>query len=129
MSDADLLQESRALASLDRFIKQNMSDLIAIAYWGDGRCGFIAERIANAVLGPEPETPPPARSRAISARVRRVVMERDRYRCVACGSFEDLRIDHVHPWSLGGSNDAVNLQTLCHPCNQAKGARVEGVLS
>lgn len=32
-----------------------------------------------------------------------------------------LEVDHVVPISKGGTNDLDNLQTLCEPCNQAKG--------
>ena len=125
-SDDESVQERRALRALDRFIKAHSADLAAIAHWGDGRGGWLGRYIAEAVLGPEPPRRPPGRSRVIPAGVRRRVMERDRYRCVRCESHEALRIDHVHPWARGGSNDESNLQTLCHPCNQAKGARIEG---
>lgn len=36
-----------------------------------------------------------------------------------------LTVDHIYPWSLGGSStDMDNLQTACRPCNQSKGAKV-----
>ena len=34
----------------------------------------------------------------------------------------DIQYDHVIPLVLGGANTAENLQILCAPCNQAKGA-------
>ncbi|HEU5223462.1 MAG TPA: HNH endonuclease [Candidatus Lumbricidophila sp.] len=54
----------------------------------------------------------------------RSVFERDQFKCQSCGSDAQLSIDHVHPVSRGGSDDAENLQTLCLPCNLRKGARV-----
>lgn len=61
---------------------------------------------------------------AIPASIRRFVFERDGYACLKCGATEDLTLDHVHPWSLGGPDTAENLQTLCRSCNSSKGARI-----
>jgi 5-methylcytosine-specific restriction endonuclease McrA len=44
--------------------------------------------------------------------------------CVACGSAEDLSVDHVIPLSLGGSNAIENIQPLYESCNALKGATV-----
>lgn len=69
---------------------------------------------------------PDERFRAhIPQAVRRVVYGRDGWRCRKCGTDADLSLDHVFPWSLGGSDDESNLQTLCLPCNVRKGARQE----
>lgn len=40
--------------------------------------------------------------------------------CVACGSGRG--IDHVVAMSDGGANEPANLQTMCGPCNGAKGS-------
>jgi hypothetical protein len=45
------------------------------------------------------------------------VFRRDRFRCVICGREGRLEVDHVIPWSAGGSDDMDNLRTLCHWCN------------
>ena len=66
------------------------------------------------------------RKRALSAAVRRQVLERDAYRCQwpACGSWVDLTVDHIIPEVEGGTDDLGNLQTLCRPHNSEKGMRV-----
>ena len=61
---------------------------------------------------------------AISPEIRDHVFHRDGHACRACGTTEDLTLDHVHPWSVGGPDTADNLQVLCRPCNSSKGDRV-----
>jgi 5-methylcytosine-specific restriction endonuclease McrA len=66
------------------------------------------------------------RSRHIAASVRVSVLHRDGYKCVFCGRSAkqvQLEVDHIVPFSKGGSNDLSNLQTLCFDCNRGKGAR------
>ena len=52
--------------------------------------------------------------------VRDYIFNRDKYRCVGCGSSRNLTIDHIIPLAKGGSGDISNLQTLCWDCNQRK---------
>lgn len=56
---------------------------------------------------------------------RREVLERDEYRCKACGVSRNsgaiLHIDHIRPVSKGGSNELANLRVLCRDCNVGKG--------
>jgi len=59
----------------------------------------------------------------IPVEVRLAIHERDGWACLHCGATTDLTLDHIVPWSLGGSDDPDNLQTLCQPCNSRKGAR------
>ncbi len=66
-------------------------------------------------------------SRYITASVRVDVLSRDGYKCVFCGRNSQetsLEIDHIFPFSQGGSNKPDNLQTLCIDCNRGKGARL-----
>lgn len=44
-------------------------------------------------------------------------------RCVVCGSFSNLSVDHVKPLSKGGTNEASNLQIMCRKCNSRKNAK------
>jgi 5-methylcytosine-specific restriction enzyme A len=66
----------------------------------------------------------PSRYIPLSTRVN--VLSRDGYKCVFCGRNSKevtLEIDHIIPFSGGGSNKSDNLQTLCFDCNRGKGAR------
>ncbi|MGW5408975.1 HNH endonuclease [Streptomyces spiralis] len=58
--------------------------------------------------------------RPIPAEVRAFVFDRDGHRCQQCGATQDLELDHVHPWSLGGPDTPDNLQVLCRTCNGRK---------
>lgn len=70
------------------------------------------------------DTSPRVRRQPIPRDVRRQVFERDGGECVDCGSRFDIHYDHVIPLALGGSNTVENLQLLCAPCNQQKGAEI-----
>ena len=59
----------------------------------------------------------------ISGALRKLVFERDGYRCVTCGDWHDLSADHIVPESKGGPTTFENLQTMCRSCNSRKGAR------
>jgi hypothetical protein len=57
--------------------------------------------------------------------VRREVFARDGEQCTfvdpagnRCSARALLELDHVEPWSLGGSNDAANLRVTCRAHNQ-----------
>jgi 5-methylcytosine-specific restriction endonuclease McrA len=42
------------------------------------------------------------------------------WRCHYCFSDDSLVFDHIHPKSLGGSDDMSNLVPCCNFCNSAK---------
>jgi len=60
----------------------------------------------------------------ISKWTKRDVFDRDNHTCLACGTTNNLTIDHIKPRIIGGTNDFDNLQTICQHCNLAKGVNV-----
>ena len=52
---------------------------------------------------------------------RKNVMVRDGFKCVYCGTRNNLNIDHVVPQSKGGANNFENTVTSCVTCNSRKG--------
>ena len=56
--------------------------------------------------------------------VKNAVWNRDGGRCVECGSNEDINLDHIIPFSKGGSNTWRNLQILCGSCNRKKSDKI-----
>jgi hypothetical protein len=66
----------------------------------------------------------PIKRSAIKPKDRVAILVRDKYTCQMCGASRSngavLEIDHIHPVSKGGTNDAANLQVLCRECNAGK---------
>ena len=64
--------------------------------------------------------------RKINWRLRAMVLIRDSCICKMCGTSPAkdpavvLHVDHIKPWSKGGSTTAENLRTLCSVCNIGK---------
>lgn len=57
---------------------------------------------------------------AAGAELRKEVYGRDGFKCVYCGTGDDLTIDHRVPEMRGGTHDISNLQTACRACNASK---------
>jgi 5-methylcytosine-specific restriction endonuclease McrA len=64
--------------------------------------------------------------RYVQTGVKAQVWQRDKGKCRNCGGNYALQLDHIKPFSLGGTTSVDNLQLLCRNCNQRKGARVAG---
>jgi len=65
------------------------------------------------------------RSRTLSPALRFQVLRRDGFTCQYCGRTPPevkLQVDHVVPWSAGGTNQIENIKTACEVCNLGKGA-------
>lgn len=101
-----------------------------LPYWVNG----VPERKRRA-------RPKKLRSARRWANRRRRVFEEAGWRCVACGrkgvdindwdarrenpELVPLTVDHIVPRSKGGSRSFENLQSMCRPCNGAKGNRMK----
>ena len=60
-------------------------------------------------------------------RLRRATLERDGWRCRACGGAGKLEVDHIQPIYKGGEIYSLdNLQTLCKNCHLSKTLRESG---
>jgi len=69
----------------------------------------------------------PRLRRAVGARLRFVILNRDGFRCRYCGATPGetgLHVDHIVPASAGGTCDESNLVTACVDCNLGKSNRV-----
>ena len=93
-------------------------DVLALVRQRERRARRTLEHAHAALAGEAAEQ----RRRPIPRAVRLAVFERDSGRCVECGSSFEIQYDHVIPVALGGAGTIENLQILCAPCNQAKGA-------
>ncbi len=60
----------------------------------------------------------------IPQRVKRYVWQRDKGKCVNCGSNEKIEYDHIIPVIKGGSNTERNIQLLCESCNRTKSSNI-----
>jgi hypothetical protein len=126
---AAIKKEKKSTASIKRMAKNNRESLLAIWHWGDGNGGAILDMIAKEIGAwiPSEPTPPAYKvvkgKKVIPSDLRRRVFERNAYRCLNCGTHMNLTVDHIKPESKGGTLDFDNLQTLCAPCNSAKGTK------
>lgn len=59
-------------------------------------------------------------SRDLGESTKEQVKQRDRNRCVICGSTIKLEVDHMRALENGGTNDISNLATLCDECHKIK---------
>lgn len=67
-------------------------------------------------------------SRSVSPQKRALVIERDKCTCQICEEDlvdDEIEIDHIFPYSYGGSSNVTNLMVLCKRCNRDKTNRLE----
>jgi len=79
----------------------------------------LNELIEEGLLYPEINKRPPMPRELVDA-----IWRRDEGKCVYCGSSINIHIDHIIPFSKGGSTSFENLQLLCQKCNLRKSDNV-----
>jgi hypothetical protein len=121
LSDATHYSEIKCRAAL-RALRRNR-----VINMESSRDGFYltVNRFPQTWLVSERAKPgPPRGDDRIPASVQLRAYRRCKFRCVSCGSTDDLTIDHIVPLTRGGTNDLINLQVLCRPCNSRKSNKV-----
>lgn len=116
----------------DAAFRQFVRDACAWARSGNTSSSLVHEMLAEKRLRRAPRHwlperlvgPLPRYRRKIPREIREAVYRRDGHSCLHCGTRDRLTLDHIVPWSAGGSDEQDNLQTLCQSCNSRKGARV-----
>ncbi len=66
---------------------------------------------------------PSESGRYIPLHIRVLVLERDFYTCQYCGT-PATDLDHIYPWSNGGTHHPWNLVASCETCNSIAGSRI-----
>ena len=87
---------------------------------------YVKIRQGNAITTPPISQVKHTTGRTPSAKLRKLIFERDNATCLLCGTNEEkepgvkLVIDHIIPYSKGGETTYDNLQVLCRSCNIEK---------
>ncbi len=98
-----------------------MNALKAFVDYANGTGTEVPESLIESVNDSQENT-----GRDPSLRLRWCVLQRDNFKCCACGASPAitpgvlLHVDHIHPRSKDGKAIFENLQTLCSKCNLGK---------
>lgn len=112
----------RMFEEFEHMLEEYRECLQHLFYWGCDDGSFILYEIQR-FFEYKPEEQYKTKRKLISNKIKKQVFERDKYRCLKCGTHKDLSIDHIIPIIKDGDNNVENLQTLCVSCNSSKGAK------
>lgn len=116
----DFQEEQQIFRKIDQAFYA-LIDAVQERWPGDYFRDYIPGRLIQEY--PQQTTDKRDSKRIVSKTLRRQVFERDAYRCQHCNDHHKLQADHIIPFSKGGLTELDNLQTLCGPCNVAKGVQ------
>ena len=127
-TEEDIIEERRQWERVKELAALMAEECPWIWRHADGYGGAVLNAVVEAYgkRGMHLEPREPSKRKQLSVTKSLKVFARDGYKCLACGSDEELSVDHIQPVSKGGTNDMENLQTLCRPCNSRKGAKWAG---
>lgn len=119
--EIDYVEYDRMIASLE-----TVSSIVNMSDSDYRRAKFEIERQHNRFLSHfgKIELRNAASAHTSNPKVRAAVFEKYGNICLACGSAENIQIDHVLPVSKGGLNVIENYQPLCRSCNAKKSDKV-----
>ena len=118
---------------MDFFLDGDWGSGILVGILGLVAAGVVLQTIKQGIahtvaeLTGRPTVPTVKRTRSVPQDVKIAVAVRDGGLCQHCGTDQGpMHYDHVIPYSLGGTNDASNIQLLCARCNRDKSNRYIG---
>lgn len=119
----DVLRWLESLPSGKRFVA-TMNILSVVVNLMNNNPGKDVDEIVKFITNKENVDIQKIKRGSINVKLRFNVFKRDGYKCVICGRNAEngviLEIDHIKPFSKGGTSDISNLQTLCMDCNRGK---------
>lgn len=111
-------RESRHVESLTHIIETVDDD------WTREEAEKAYHQVSDSIQEWAQERERKTKKRVIPTALRKIIFERDAYRCQHCSDWHDLTVDHIIPECAGGDLDPRNLQTLCKKCNSRKGTKI-----
>ena len=119
MKGSDAQRKLRAALTLcegrDEVTGRELIEMLGLADDARSMLSNRSRRRPPLATGPRQATKP----------VRSEVIARDGLKCGICGTpvaQADIHLDHIVPWSKGGTTDAANLRVTHSRCNILKGA-------
>ena len=119
---ADKISNSNII-QINPDIKESLKEMIG----EENISGFIEYLIYDYLDGQDLQEVIKRRRHNIAKDSRYAILERAGFKCQACGARPEkdnnvaLQIDHIIPFSMGGSCTEDNYQVLCWDCNISKG--------